>query len=325
MAVFALERPRAELCARIDGRVVRMFSDGLVAEVRALEAATRPPGPVAAQGVGYREVLDHLAGRATLERDDRPGPGPIPAVRQAAGDLVPWPGRGSALARRDRRAPRGDRRAAGRGDRAADRVGTGKLTFLDPPSSVMKPSYPGRPLRRVRRVPGCARVCFAPKGPRKASIGAVPKEGSRFPWTGDSSLFSSGWHWPCLGPGSRLCWPRRRCRLPSLPPVPPVEPAPLPAEALPPPAAMPPPNESPCTGAEAARCRMRRATSRLNGRRCRSLERGRSASKGTGLDQGPLSPAIEVPGQAGAGTSAGPVDPFVLPPKSCRWDDSPSP
>ncbi len=68
VAVFALERPRAELCARIDGRVVRMFADGLVAEVRALEAGARPPGPVAAQGVGYREVLDHLAGRATLDQ-----------------------------------------------------------------------------------------------------------------------------------------------------------------------------------------------------------------------------------------------------------------
>jgi uncharacterized repeat protein (TIGR01451 family) len=40
-----------------------------------------------------------------------------------------------------------------------------------------------------------------------------------------------------------------------------------------------------------------------------------SAPKGAGLDQGPLSPALEVPGQAGAGTSAGPIDPFVLPPE----------
>jgi tRNA dimethylallyltransferase len=68
VAVFALQRPRAELGARIDGRVVQMFSDGLVAEVRALEAGARPPGPVAAQGVGYREVLDHLAGRAPLDQ-----------------------------------------------------------------------------------------------------------------------------------------------------------------------------------------------------------------------------------------------------------------
>ncbi len=67
VAVFALARPRAELCARIDGRVEAMFADGLVAEVSALRAGARPPGPVAAQGVGYREVLDHLSGRVALE------------------------------------------------------------------------------------------------------------------------------------------------------------------------------------------------------------------------------------------------------------------
>jgi tRNA dimethylallyltransferase len=68
VAVFALARPRAELHARIDTRVVRMFADGLVAEVRALQAGIYPPGRTAAQGVGYREVIDHLAGRATLEQ-----------------------------------------------------------------------------------------------------------------------------------------------------------------------------------------------------------------------------------------------------------------
>ena len=67
VAVFALERPRAELHERIDRRVVGMFADGLVEEVRALESGARPPGPVAAQGVGYREVIDHLAGRVGLD------------------------------------------------------------------------------------------------------------------------------------------------------------------------------------------------------------------------------------------------------------------
>jgi tRNA dimethylallyltransferase len=69
VAVFALERPRPVLHRRIDERVVAMFAAGLVAEVRALALAPRPLplGAAAAQGVGYREVLDHLAGRATLE------------------------------------------------------------------------------------------------------------------------------------------------------------------------------------------------------------------------------------------------------------------
>ena len=64
--VFALERPRERLRGRIDRRVEGMFAEGLVDEVRALQAGPRPMGPVAAQGVGYREVVDLLAGRTTL-------------------------------------------------------------------------------------------------------------------------------------------------------------------------------------------------------------------------------------------------------------------
>ena len=61
--VYALERPRPELISRIDARVEAMFADGLIEEVRALQADPRPLGPVAAQGVGYREVIDLLEGR----------------------------------------------------------------------------------------------------------------------------------------------------------------------------------------------------------------------------------------------------------------------
>jgi tRNA dimethylallyltransferase len=61
--VFALERPRAELYDRIDRRVEAMFDGGLIEETRALWDAPRPPGPVAAQGVGYREALDLIEGR----------------------------------------------------------------------------------------------------------------------------------------------------------------------------------------------------------------------------------------------------------------------
>lgn len=64
--VFALDRPRGELHERIDGRVVQMFGAGLVAEVEALMRAPEGIGPVPGQGVGYREVLEHLAGRLAL-------------------------------------------------------------------------------------------------------------------------------------------------------------------------------------------------------------------------------------------------------------------
>ena len=63
VAVFALDRPRPEVQSRINRRVEQMFADGLVEEVRGLLAEDPPIGPVAAQGVGYREVIDFLGGR----------------------------------------------------------------------------------------------------------------------------------------------------------------------------------------------------------------------------------------------------------------------
>jgi tRNA dimethylallyltransferase len=62
--VFALERPRAELRERIDRRVEQMFAEGLVEEVRGLLAGPKPLNPVPAQAVGYREVIELLAGRS---------------------------------------------------------------------------------------------------------------------------------------------------------------------------------------------------------------------------------------------------------------------
>ncbi len=117
-----------------------------------------------------------------------------------------------------------------------------------------------------------------------------------------------------LGSGVRPALAQAPVPAPSLPPVPPVEPAPLPAEALPPAAAMPPPNESPAPAPKPA---LPEAPRDLQVERAQVPVQGArpGAAKGTGLDQGPSSPALEVPGQAGAGTSAGPVDPFVLPPE----------
>lgn len=65
--VFALEPPRPALNKRIDRRVRDFFTQGLVEEVRALQAAERPLSSVAAQAIGYREVIEMLAGRSTLE------------------------------------------------------------------------------------------------------------------------------------------------------------------------------------------------------------------------------------------------------------------
>jgi tRNA dimethylallyltransferase len=64
--VFALDLPRAILHERINRRVVRFFDAGLVDEVRSLQSGAQPLGAVAAQAIGYREVIAMLAGAATL-------------------------------------------------------------------------------------------------------------------------------------------------------------------------------------------------------------------------------------------------------------------
>ena len=65
--VFALDWPREELYRRIDRRVEAMFVAGLVAETERLRTAGRPLGKTARQALGYREVLEHLAGERSLE------------------------------------------------------------------------------------------------------------------------------------------------------------------------------------------------------------------------------------------------------------------
>jgi len=63
--VIALERLRTDLYDRIDRRVTEMFEAGLVEEVRALIARPRSLSAVAAQAVGYREVIEMLEGKFT--------------------------------------------------------------------------------------------------------------------------------------------------------------------------------------------------------------------------------------------------------------------
>ncbi len=62
-----LSPPRDWLYPRIDARVERMCEDGLVEEVQHLLAADSPPGRTARQALGYKEIIDHLEGRKTLE------------------------------------------------------------------------------------------------------------------------------------------------------------------------------------------------------------------------------------------------------------------
>ncbi len=66
--VFALERPRPELNARINTRVVAMYETGLVDEVRRLQSAPQPLSDVAAQGVGYKETIAHINGDISFDR-----------------------------------------------------------------------------------------------------------------------------------------------------------------------------------------------------------------------------------------------------------------
>jgi len=65
--VFVLQREVPELQERINQRVDAMFEQGLVAEVENYLAQGRQYGRTAQQAVGYREVLEALAGRMTLD------------------------------------------------------------------------------------------------------------------------------------------------------------------------------------------------------------------------------------------------------------------
>jgi tRNA dimethylallyltransferase len=57
-----IELPRAELDQRIADRVARMWRQGLVGEVRALEKAGLRDGRTASRALGYAQVLSYLAG-----------------------------------------------------------------------------------------------------------------------------------------------------------------------------------------------------------------------------------------------------------------------
>jgi tRNA dimethylallyltransferase len=61
--MVGLDREPAELDARVDARVDRMFAAGLVGEVRTLEKAGLRKGRTASRALGYQQVLAALDGR----------------------------------------------------------------------------------------------------------------------------------------------------------------------------------------------------------------------------------------------------------------------
>ena len=65
--VFSLHWPREVLHQRIELRVKKMLDDGLVDEVRGLVECYTALSRTASQAVGYREILDYLAGEMALE------------------------------------------------------------------------------------------------------------------------------------------------------------------------------------------------------------------------------------------------------------------
>lgn len=65
--LLGLQVDRAELDARIERRVRRMWEAGFVDEVRRLQAAGLREGRTASRALGYRQVLAALAGECSLE------------------------------------------------------------------------------------------------------------------------------------------------------------------------------------------------------------------------------------------------------------------
>ena len=64
---YVLNEPREILYERIEKRVDQMLRDGLVMEVEALKEKGCTRDMVSMQGLGYKEILDYLAGVCTLE------------------------------------------------------------------------------------------------------------------------------------------------------------------------------------------------------------------------------------------------------------------
>ncbi|UCG57926.1 MAG: tRNA (adenosine(37)-N6)-dimethylallyltransferase MiaA [Phycisphaerales bacterium] len=65
--MIGLRRERPEENKRINARVKKMIEAGLVDEVKSLLAEERPLSKQARCAIGYAEIIEHLAGRTTLQ------------------------------------------------------------------------------------------------------------------------------------------------------------------------------------------------------------------------------------------------------------------
>ena len=86
---IGLDIDRATLDARIEQRVARMWRQGFVAEVARLADRGLRAGRTASRALGYRQVLDFLAGEITEEEARAPYGAGHATVRPPAGLLVP--------------------------------------------------------------------------------------------------------------------------------------------------------------------------------------------------------------------------------------------
>ncbi|MFM7242563.1 MAG: tRNA (adenosine(37)-N6)-dimethylallyltransferase MiaA [Planctomycetaceae bacterium] len=85
--LMVVDVPRAALYRRIDQRVQRMFSDGIIDETRAALAAPGGIGPTAGQAAGYAETIALLEGRVDLAEAVR---GTQQRTRQLAKRQLTW-------------------------------------------------------------------------------------------------------------------------------------------------------------------------------------------------------------------------------------------
>lgn len=63
---IGIDMPKEKLRERIDKRIDAMIGEGLVDEVKNL-IKQYPPGTQAFEAIGYREIIDHLQGKTSLE------------------------------------------------------------------------------------------------------------------------------------------------------------------------------------------------------------------------------------------------------------------